>query len=93
MVSAHYPAIYHRAFIFAMLIGLDGDMTRIDFELIRSDIRVRRITFVKKIVSPHYCESILCRGAEISLFEDHGHICGYLTSLIALPTKLKKIQN
>jgi len=37
-----------------------------------------------------YCESILFRGAEISSFEDDGHIHGYLTSLIALPTKLKK---
>jgi len=34
-----------------------------------------------------YCESILFRGAEISSFEDDGHICGYLTSWIALPTK------
>ena len=34
-----------------------------------------------------YCESILFRGAEISLFEDDGHIRGYLTSWIALPTK------
>ena len=40
-----------------------------------------------------YCESILFRGAEISLFEDDGHIRGYLTLWIALPTKLKKIQN
>jgi len=37
-----------------------------------------------------YCESILFRGAEISSFEDDGHIRGYLTSWIALPTKLKK---
>ena len=37
-----------------------------------------------------YCESILFRGAEISSFEDKGHICRYLTSWIALPTKLKK---
>jgi len=40
-----------------------------------------------------YCESILFRGAEISSFEDDGHIRGDLTSWIALPTKLKKIQN
>jgi len=39
-----------------------------------------------------YCESILFRGAEISSFEDDGHIRGYLTSWIVLPTKLK-IQN
>ena len=32
-----------------------------------------------------YCESILFRGAEFSLFEDDGHIRGYLTSWIALP--------
>ena len=38
----------------------------------------------------HYCESILFRGAEISSFEDDGHIRGYLTLWIALPTKLKK---
>jgi len=37
-----------------------------------------------------YCESILFCGAEISSFEDDGHIRGYLTSWIALPTKLKK---
>jgi len=37
----------------------------------------------------YYCESILFRGAEISSFEDDGHIRGYLTSWIALPTKLK----
>ena len=37
-----------------------------------------------------YCESILFHGAEISSFEDAGHIRGYLTSWIALPTKLKK---
>ena len=36
-----------------------------------------------------YCESILFRGAQISSFEDDGHIHGYLTSWIALPTKLK----
>ena len=37
-----------------------------------------------------YCESILFRGAEISSFEDDRQIRGYLTSWIALPTKLKK---
>jgi len=37
----------------------------------------------------NYCESILFRGAEISSFENDGHIRGYLTSWIALPTKLK----
>jgi len=37
-----------------------------------------------------YCESILFRGAEISSIEDDGHIRGYLTSRIALPTKIKK---
>jgi len=37
----------------------------------------------------NYCESILFRGAEISSFEDDGHIRGYLTLWIALPTKLK----
>ena len=37
-----------------------------------------------------YCESILFRGAEIWSFEDDGHIRGYLTTWIALPTKLKK---
>jgi len=36
-----------------------------------------------------YCESILFCGAEISSFEDNGHIRGYLTSWIAIPTKLK----
>ena len=41
-------------------------------------------------VGVEYCESILFRGAEISSFEDDGHIRGYLTSWIALPTKLKK---
>ena len=34
-----------------------------------------------------YCESILFSGAEISSFEDDGHIRGYLTSWIALSTK------
>ena len=34
-----------------MLIGLDGDMTSIDIEVIRSKVKFRRITFVKKIVS------------------------------------------
>ena len=34
-----------------------------------------------------YCESILFRGAEISSFEEDGHIRGYLTSWIALLTK------
>jgi len=38
--------IYQRVFIFHMLIGLDKDMTRI--EIIRSKVKVRRITFVKK---------------------------------------------
>jgi len=42
---------------------------------------------------PIYCESILFRGAEISSFEDDGHIRGYLTSWIALSTKLKKYKN
>jgi len=31
-----------------MLIGLGRDMTHIDTELIRSKVKVRRITFVKK---------------------------------------------
>jgi len=31
-----------------MLIGFDGDMTLIDIELMRSKVKVRRITFVKK---------------------------------------------
>jgi len=39
--------IYHIAFIFHMLIGLDRDMTHIDIEVIRSKVKVRRITFVK----------------------------------------------
>jgi len=43
MVSAHYlRSIYHRAFIFHMLIGLNRDMTPI--ELIRSEVKVRGIT-------------------------------------------------
>jgi len=37
-----------------------------------------------------YCESILFSGEENSSFEDDGHIRGYLTSWIALPTTLKK---
>ena len=41
------------------------------------------------IHSVNYCESILFRGAEISSFEDDGHVRGYLTSWIAIPTKLK----
>jgi len=44
----------------------------------------------RNVLSKEYCESILFRGAEISSFEDEGHIRGYLTSWIALPTKLKK---
>jgi len=36
-----------------------------------------------------YCESILFRGAEISSFEDDAYVRGYLTSWIAIPTKLK----
>jgi len=43
-----------------------------------------------QLVLSIYCESILFRGAEISSFKDYGHIRGYLTSWIALPTKLKK---
>ena len=35
--------IYHRALIFYMLIGLDGDMTPIDIELKRSKVKVRRM--------------------------------------------------
>ena len=34
-----------------------------------------------------YCESILFHGAEISSFQDDGHISGYFTSWIALPMK------
>jgi len=49
--------------------------------------------FDQTLNSFNYCESILFRGAEISSFEDDGHICGYLTSWISLPTKWKKIQN
>ena len=39
--------IYQLAFIFHMLIGLKRDMTHIDIEVIRSKVKVRRITFVK----------------------------------------------
>jgi len=39
--------IYDIAFIFHMLIGLYKDMTYIDIEVIRSKVKVRRITFVK----------------------------------------------
>jgi len=42
-----------------MLIGLDGNMTPIDIEVIREKVKVRRITFVKKMVSPHYLENCL----------------------------------
>jgi len=52
MVSAHYyENIYHRAFIFHMLICLERDMTHIDIELNRLKVKVRRITFGKKLVS------------------------------------------
>ena len=36
------------ALIFYMLMGLDRDMTHIDIEVIRSNVKVRRITFVKQ---------------------------------------------
>jgi len=39
--------IYHLAFIFHMLSGLDIDITHIDIGVIRSKVKVRRITFVK----------------------------------------------
>jgi len=39
--------IYHIAFIFHMLIGLNRDQTHIDIEVIKSKVKVRRITFVK----------------------------------------------
>jgi len=39
-----------------------------------------------------YYESMLFSGAEISSFEDDGHIRGYLTSWIALPTKYTKLK-
>ena len=45
--------VYHEVFIFHMLIGLDGGVTTIDIELIRSKVKVRRITR-KNMVSPHY---------------------------------------
>jgi len=45
--------------------------------------------FYKFCILFGYCESILFRGAEISSFEDDRHIRGFLTSWIALPTKLK----
>jgi len=37
----------------------------------------------------YYRESILFCGADILSFEYDGHICGYLTLWIALPTKYK----
>jgi len=39
--------IYHIAFIFHMLIGLDKDLTHIDIEVIISKVKVRRVTYVK----------------------------------------------
>jgi len=45
------------------------------------------LTYLFILIKFYYCESILFRGAEISSFEDDGHIRGYLTSWIALPTK------
>ena len=37
-------------------------------------------------------KAFLFHGADILSFEDDGHICGYLTSWIALPTKYKKLK-
>ena len=39
-----------------------------------------------------YCESILFHRAEILSLEDDGHISGYLTLWIALPTKYIKLK-
>jgi len=39
--------IYHIAFIFHMLIGLDRDMTHFDIGVIRPTVKVRMINFVK----------------------------------------------
>ena len=53
--------IYHRSFIFHLLIFLNEDMTYVDMELISSKLKVRRITFEKK-VSPHYLENVYHRA-------------------------------
>ena len=42
------PNIYHRACIFHLQIGLGKDMTPIDFEFTRSNVKVTVVTFVKK---------------------------------------------
>jgi len=39
--------IYHIDFIFYMLIGLGRNMTQIDIDVIRTKVKVKRITFVK----------------------------------------------
>ena len=57
--------IYHIAFIFYMLISLDRDLTHIDIEVIRSKVKVERITFVK-LVLPHYLENCLPQRFHIS---------------------------
>ena len=44
--------IYYRDFVFHMLIVLDGDMTRVDIELIMSKIKFKRITCKK---CKHFC--------------------------------------
>jgi len=58
-------AIYPRAFTLHILISLDGDMTPNDIEAIRSKVKFRRITFVKK-GSPHYLENCLSHNFYIS---------------------------
>jgi len=52
MVSSHYlQTVYHRAFIFHMLIGLGKDMTPIDFGITMSKGNVTRVTFLKRNVN------------------------------------------
>ena len=54
--------IYHKAFIFHMLIGLDRDLTHIDIGVIRSKVKVRRITFVKIWFSLIILKTVYHRG-------------------------------
>ena len=62
---ASLRTIYHSAFIFHKLMGLDRDMNPIDFELISSQVKVKRITFVKTVFS-YYFQNFLSQSLNIS---------------------------
>jgi len=67
--------IYHSAFIFHMLIGLDGNMTPINIDLIRSKVKVKN-HFCKKWFPFIILRTVYCRAFIFHMLIGLGEVKG-----------------